>query len=876
MNWLTGALRDLLLSARRLRQSPVFTIFAIASLALGIGAATAAYSAMYALVLRPRGFDESGLVVVNRTNSISSNFPASISWPDYLDLAAAARSFDRITAWTSLRGVVLTSGDGASLVQAEAVAGSYFETLGARPALGRLIQPADDRPEASSVIVLSDSTWRAQFAANPSVVGTTVKLAGQAVEIVGVAPAGFRGVTSILVSQNAGWVPLSFLRRLDNRFHAFRPADRGRASLTVAGRLRSGATVLSAAVEMTTIGQGLNAAVPLPQVNIPSAPGQTIQPVRAWAVVPTSETTAVAAAEAGRVVTMLPALVLLVACTNLTNLVLSRGATRRQEMSVRGALGASRWRLIREELGETALIAGAGALLGALVAHGLLTWTVATLQEPMTSLAPGLQVAWRLEPVVFVSAGAAAAIAMLVAGLLPALQLTRRVPARGLSLDAGTSALRWRGRSNLIALQVGVSVTLFLLVVIGVRFLITPPNGGRAAATHLGEGLDGVAVATVPFGSQNYPESRTREALAKIAEDLGRVPGIEAVALADRVPGLPNLSATYSASSAEYTSGPLFAYFTEPGQPVVSRGPGVDSDSATPSTTTFRVTPGLFSALGLRAERGRVFTDADGSGRPVVVLNRALATRVFGDADPTGRRVMMLIDRAREGTAATAASPPVEATVVGVLAPSAIDLPSGAAGRVPTFAYVPFAQQYSSTMTIVVRASDGDARPLVAAIASAVRRADPELAILNAGRADVMARGPLTFLRYLVTVGMGLATLALVLAMAGLYGVLSHVVTRRMREMGLRIALGAEPGRILRLVFRSGFRPVLEGLFIGFGCAWTIRMIVQASFTGTLSGIDATLVVAAAAPLLVAASIACYLPARRAARVDPNVALRDL
>jgi putative ABC transport system permease protein len=837
-------MRDLRLALRRLHRSPGFTIFTVVTLALGIGAATAAYSALYTLALRPPGFDPAGLVLISRTNAVPRGTLARVSWTDYRRVRDEQRSLATLAAWTAALNLVLTSSGSSTFVDVEAVTGSYFGMLRIRPLLGRLLQPADEAPDAPPVLVLSESTWHSQFAGNPAVVGTSVTLAHRRIEIVGVAPAGFRGATTMLVSQYAGWVPLSFV-----------PAVRDRAVLAVGGRLGAGRRLGGAAAELATLGRSFDLADPLPPLVLP---GGHAQPrLRAWSAVAYRDTLAAAGAtDAGRILIALPALVLLVACTNLTNLVLSRGTARRQAFAIRRALGGSQWRLIREEFGEIVLLAGAGGALGTLVTHAVLTWTVNTLSEPLAALAPAVTIEWRMQPVVFVAAGGAAVLAMLVGGLVPAWRLTRPTISRGLTADSLGALPRWRGRSNLIALQVAVSVTLFLLTAIAVRFTNHPP--ASAPLQRLGQGLDHLAVASVPLTAQQIDERRARATLDAIVANAATRPDVERVALANALPGLA------------FVGDSVHAYLQPVGEPLVTSGSGA---LRSPDAPLIIASPEIFSTLHLSAASGRLFTadDRAGAGR-VIVLDRTLARRLFGQAPAVGRTVQLARTDAPDRRD--------DAVVIGVLAPSPLDGTAGLAtdpgGHDPGVAYVPFAEHDADTMLIVARSRSGDPRALVGTLTLAIRRVDPGLAVASAGRADVMAAGPLIFLEYITTVTAGLATLALVLAMGGLYGVLSQVIAQRTREIGVRMALGAEPGRITRMVLRDGFRPVLEGLFIGLGSAWTIRQLAQMGFTATLSSIDPVLVATAAAPLLVAAAVAAWLPARRASRVDPTVALRDL
>ncbi|HUF46319.1 MAG TPA: ABC transporter permease [Vicinamibacterales bacterium] len=840
---LTGSLRrDLGLAMRRLRQSPTFTVFAIVTLGLGIGVATAAYSAMYVLALRPSGVDSTNLVVLSRSNAVVANMPGAVTWADYEEFAAQQSSLSQVAAWTRVPLLALAGPRSSAFVDVEAVTGGYFTMLGVRALHGRLIQPADDEPSASPVIVLAEPTWHQHFESDPTVVGMLVRLGGRPVQIVGVARAGFRGATGTYVGQFDGWVPSSFLAALPGWVQT----QSTRASYFTGGRLRPGVTTETAAADAAAIAGRLDVVNPLPPLRLADA--APVPAVRAWTLTDASAVGLATVSEASRVIVGLPILVLLVACTNLSSLVISRGTSRRHACAVRAAMGASRARLIREEIAEVGIVAVAGGLLGAVVAHGLLSWTNASLRETMSALSGDMIVEWRLEPVVFVAAAAATALAMLVAGLLPAVQLTRSTIGRLLTTDPIGAAPRWRGRANLVALQVGVSVGLFLITVVCVRFVLSPSARGRIDP---GVGLEGIVVATVPFERQQYDAARTRQAIDRVLADLRQAPGIERVAVTS---GLP-VTAPWLR-----VSGP-FGYVTTPDRPFTAR------PTHEGRAEIVVASPEIFSIFDLETLAGRRFDLRDTpTGERVVVLDERQATKMFGTTDAAGRQVLLRLY--------VESNPPVEltATVVGVVAsrPS----PSGPGGM--GLAYLPIAQHDMSTVSIVARSRHDDVRPLVGTVLDALRRADPMLAVFNAGRLGTMASGPFTLLRFMATTAGGLATLALALAMAGLYGVLSHVVSMRMREMGLRVALGAEPRAIATLIFRSGFRPVAEGLAIGLGSAFVLRQLLQSQLTASLSAIDMTMFMAAAVPLVVAGAVACLFPARRAARVDPNLVLRDL
>ena len=839
--------RDLSQAARRLRRSPTYAIFSIVTLGLGIGVAAAAYSAMYVLALRSSGLDDRNLAVLGRSNSPTPNAPALVSRQDLQALAQQQSTFPVVAAWVRVPTVALVGPRSSAFVDVEAVTGDYFAMVGLRAAHGRLIQRADDEPGAAHVLVLSEPAWHQHFEGDPGAIGRTVRLGGRPVEIIGVAPAGFRGLTAVFAGQYAGWVPASFLQSsADPVWQAWAT----RSTLNVGARLREGVSLESASLEVTTIGQRLDTFDPLPPIRLANPDAAPVARVRAWTLFRAGDLAISSTArEMARAVVTLPVLVLLVACTNLANLVLSRGASRRHECGVRAALGASRWRLIREQIAEMSIVAAAGGLLGVGVAHALLTWTVASLREPLLALAPQSLVEWRLEPVVFAAAGAAALMAMVVAGVLPALQVTRTAVGRLLTTDPVGAMPRWRGRSNLVALQVGVSVALFLIAVVCVRFIVSRP---ARASIDPGVGLERLVAATVPFRLQMYDEARTRQTLDAIVQDLRRSPGVERVALAF---GLP------IAAPWLRVFGP-FGYATTPDRPFVPR------EYSGERAQIVAASPEVFATFDLRPAAGRFYDQRDvATGERVVVLDQRLATELFGAPAGVGRQVLLQL------YGETSRTPDlVTATVIGITAPGPLDQQRGRLG----VAYLPLAQYEPTTVSIVARSRTDDSRPLVGVVREAIRRADPSLALRHAGRLDVMAGGPFRFLGFIATAAGFLATLALALAMAGLYGVLSHIVSKRMRELGLRVALGAEPGQIAWLIFRSGFRPVVEGLAIGLGSALVIRQLLQAQFTEPLSGIDTAMFALAAVPLVLAGALACSLPAARASRVDPNIVLREL
>jgi putative ABC transport system permease protein len=839
--------RDLRYAWRRLRRAPGPALFAVVTLALGIGVTVATFSIVYRALWRPLGIAAPDRVVLlGRTNSYSPG-PTPIGWREFQAIAHDARRTDALAAWLDLSTALVGRGR-AEQVNVEAVTGRYFEGLGVSAERGRLLTGEDDRAEAPPVVVLSDATWRSQFGGDPSIVGSRVKLGGASFDVVGIAPGGFRGIRANGLTPMAAWAPLARIAAIDPRRSGI-PTERGARVLTVIGRLKPGETLASATDEFARLGKALDGSMPLPVLNIPGAAPQA--QLRYWKAVGTEDTALVdTASQMGRAIVALPTLVLLIACTNIANLVLSRGVARRQEFGVRRALGASRWHLIQEQVVEQAIVVAAGGVAGVALAMTLLSYVSRLATSTIGPFVGAEQLQFGLDAGVLGSAAVAAVLCLIVAGVIPALHLTRDSLRTVMSQGDTVSTPRWRGRANLIAVQVGVSVGLFLIAVVFVRLLL---SDGRVKTTApmVPPGAERVALAPIVFDSQNRDSDAAASTASAIVARLQASPDVESAAAMSAAPFGRTGLANYFSVAATKAGAPY--------DPRVNSGTGV-----------VVTTSAAMAAPSGRVLSGRDFASTDtASSAPVVLVNEGLALDLFNTVDVVGRD----IDLHDEGLAmGRLAVDHDRATIVGVVAGGN---ESGERRRRDDELYAPLAQQHVPNLLIAARARPGSPAP-VDTLRAVVRAVDPELALSFVARGDVLTAGPLAFLGAVATALVTLACLALGLAMAGLYGVLSHVVARRTREMGIRFALGANQRHVATLVIRDGFRPIVEGLFIGLGSAIVIRLLMKrALLDNAIAPID-PLAFALAAVLLFAAGVAAsYLPARRAASIQPTEALRQ-
>jgi len=826
---------DLRLAVRRLIGAPVFSLFSILTLAIGIGATTAIYSAIHALMAPPTGIaDVKSLVNITHTQAGSIPMIA-LSYGDFQDLRARQTVFQGVAGWSILRPSYSASGVAESAF-GEVVSGDYFQVLGVVAERGRTIQAADDVAGAPPVVVISHGVWQRVFGGAPDVVGRVLKVNGTAFEVVGVAPREFRGVFNSGKMSSAMWIPMTAAEAAAGSGDTVsRRDDRDHRWVMVKARLKPGVEIAQARAEVAGIASQLDKSTPIggdldPRFRSPSSVS------RPWVV---RRTVDVAVNEgASDLFTPVAAtfmlavgLVLMVACTNLANLALARGSLRRSEMAVRLALGASRSRLVRGLVAECGVIALAGGVLGVIFARCLFLLVADDIQVGNGAV---FHLGIQLDPAVLMVSASATLLALVVAGVMPALQNTRGDLRSALQSGSLQSVPRWRGRRILISGQVMVSVLLVSVAALCVAQL-------RAAARlDTGIDLEHLAIAEVDFAVQRYEPERAKQLVGAVLTQLASRPGVVATAASSGLPiGITTPGASLGTGAKLNAFGELMAG-----------------------------TPGIFRTLGVAITRGRAFDERDGKGsEPVAVVSEATAKALFDRVDVIGESLAL---RRRQWVG----EPEHERKTLRIVGVAADVRSATGGGPGESVVYVPLDQQYEGKLVLLVRA-DGDPEPFVRALRQELSSVDRDAAVAQAGTGLAVAGPAAGFVVITGSVAGLLGVFALTLALVGLYGVLSHVVARRTREIGVRIALGADRRAIVRLVMREGIRPVLSGLVAGLLIGGVARMAIRPIFARMLPTFDPFVTVLVPLLMLLAALVAIYLPARRAAVVDPNTALRD-
>jgi predicted permease len=821
-------------AVRGLAAAPAFTVFAVATLALGIGATTAAYSLIRAVTGPPPGLTDADRVVEICHYPTGSGPMQNLSWEDYLDLRQRQTAFEAVTGWTWFRPALVASGV-STVGTGEVVDGDYFRTVGVRAHLGRVLQPDDDRPASAPVAVISYALWQRVFGGAPDIAGKTIRISGTIFEIVGVNARAFTGLFNGGLIATDVWVPMQTARHaFPELAERFLPNARNRRWVYTRGRLRPGQTLAQATTQVAAIGRQLDTEFPI---------GQDIEPrfrgpfnvARPWGARASGRVMGVPAPVMRTLVGFVMAtvvIVLLVASTNLANLMIARHSQRRAQTAVRFALGASRKRLVGEALREPVLIAAAGGLAGLGVAR-LLVGALST--ELPVGNGASIVALPQIDPTAIFAGTLLTMLTLVITGVVPAMLSTRIGVREALAIDDGTAVPRWRGRRALIAAQVAVSVLLVALA------SLYAGEARRLSRIDMGTDLERLALAQVNFDAQRYEEPRARQAADAAMSMLATHSDVTSVSASSGLPA--GLTTTFGASLESAPERPRT---------------GVAFVSATPE---------VFATFGIEIVRGRGFDRRDTSTSPAVIVLSAVAARhLFDENDPIGRQIVFERHRAVGEPEQT----PKTLTVVGVAA----DRDAQVAGRRERgVAYLPLAQHFEPRLMLAVR-TNGDPTALVGPIKTAIASVDPELAIARLGTGLEVAGPDTIFPRLAAGLAGTLGAIAMVLSLVGLAGVLSHVVAGRTREIGVRIALGAAIPDVWRLVLRDGLGPVIVGLVAGLGLGVAITAALQPLFSRLIPRADVTLVALVPALFIAAGIVACAVPARRAAHVDPSVALR--
>ena len=817
-----NCVQDARYATRLLRGSPLFTITAALSLAIGIGATTTIFSVASALLLRPLpGLEQpSQLVDVGRTQN-GKGFD-TVSYPNYRDLRERTRSLSGLYAYAIEPQAMSLGGRGeAERIYGTVVTANYFQVLGTKPAAGRLLQDADDTVEgAHAAAVISHELWVRRFSANPSVVGTAVLVNNRPFMIVGVAPAGFQGTTLLKADL---WAPVSALAEAIPRMRQDMLRQRRSVWLVMGGRLQDGVSLGVANAELQALGAALEREYPADNE------GKSFVAVRS-SVVPGQ-----AAVVTGFLALLMAivGLVLLIACVNVAGMLLARAVRRRREIAVRVAMGAGRARLVRQLLVETAMLFAAGGAAGLLLANWLSALLLALLPQFPVPVALEVRTDWRVAGFAVILSGAAA----LLSGIAPALQASRAdlVPAlKSEGLDRGPARLRLR--NAFVVAQVAMSVMLMIAAGLFLRAL------QRAADIPAGFDQSNVSVVSLDLSLAGYTD---------------RTAGMLMRNLLTRVGGLPEVESATAAVDLPLDGGRMgFGGLTVPGKTPPFGRKFFDADWNI-------VEPGFFHTLRIPLLRGRDFTDADTPASPDVgIVNQAFASAIWPHEEALGKQVIVHDLAAAERTL----------TIVGVAADARLITLGGA---VTPYIYVPAAQRYTPRTSLLVRSSD--ARSPVAGIRQLIRTINPNLPITKAmPLSEVTALG-LVPQRVAASVAGTLGFVGLLLAGIGIYGVTSYAVSHRTREIGVRIALGAARGSVIRLVLRQAMGLAAIGMAAGAVLIGASAVAASGPLEGMLYGVrglDPLAFGSACVLFAVVTVIASYLPAKRASSVDPIVALR--
>ena len=807
-----------------LLRSPGFTTIAVASLAIGIGFNATLFSLVDAMLLRPLPIERPHEIVDVYTRGGDGDVYSTSSYPDYLDFKAHNQVFTDLIGYSPAIAAMKTR-DQSRMALGEVVTGNYFQVLGVRAAVGRTLLPDDDRAGAARALVLSYATWQRDYALDPSIVGRTVHLRGQAYTVVGVIEREYRGMLPMLSPEM--WLPTAWVEEIEPagiQEMLPGPGDtrlerRGQRWMFLKGRLKSGETADGALANLQVIMSQLAAAHPktnekrtvavATNVKIHPAADAMLRPIAAGLMLGVG-------------------LVLLVACANVANMLLARASGRQREIGIRLAIGATRTRLIRQLVTESLVLSALGAAAGLALA----TLLIALVRAIPLPVPVPLVISLTIDTRVLLFTILASTIAGLLAGLVPALKATKPnlvAELKGDRRSLGTAGRRWTLRDGLVGAQ--TAVTLILLVVAGLlmRSILAAQN------VEIGFKTSGLAVLGTEVGLIGYDETRATALYDRVLERVRGLPGVEEASATVRQP----MAINYNRNSI------FFPHRQQPG------------DAALPVASTW-VDTNYFKTLGVPIVQGRNFTTSDTpSTVRVAIVNEAFVRSYWPGQDAIGQRFRL---RTADGP---------EYQIVGVIRDYKVDT----VGEKPT-PYIHYAlAQRASTGQVLMARTSGDAAQLLTAMRREILNLEPNAIFLDSQTMEAQIDLTLLPARLAAQAASLVGVVATVLAAIGLYGVIAYAVARRTREIGIRMALGAAPGGVIGMVMRQGLLVTGAGLVLGAGLAYLAAQALAGGLYG-ISALDPLAWGTAITAMLGSATLANYIPARRASRVDPSVALR--
>jgi putative ABC transport system permease protein len=803
--------KDIHYGVRSLLKRPGFTAIAVITLALGIGANTAIFSVVNTLLLRPLPFKEpTRLVQVWEANYKRGRNTMDVSYPNFADWRDQNQVFEQIAAYSD-KTFNLTDAGEPERIQGEIVSPSIFPLLGIKPVFGRVLLPEEDHPNKVFSVVMSERLWRRRFNSDPQIIGRTVRLDSESFTVVGVVP----NITDLfdLQTDTEVWVPISHSFGFNNRYGHY---------LDVIARLKPGMTREQAQANMDTIAGALAAQYPASNIDH----GVRLVPLQEQIV---GDFKLAVLVLLGAVL-----FVLLIASANVANMLLARAASRKREVAIRTALGAGRWRIVRQLLTESLLLSALGGAVGVLLA----LWGVYLLVAfGPADLPRAKEVA--VDGRVLIFTFAVSLLTGIVFGFVPALQASRPDLNETLK-ESGRNTTGSAGHRRVRSLLVVSEIALSLMLLVGAGLLMR--SFVKLQAVNPGFNPNHVLTMKLSLRGPNYVKGAPVIAFHdQLIQKIKTLHGVKAVATRSHVPiaaddGYANLS---------------FA--------IEGRLP----DAANRSTAFYNaVSPDYFQTMEIPVLEGRPFeAHDDRKSQSVIIINETLARRYFSGEDPIGRRMTLNDDPKEEDWATIVA-------IVKDTKPRVVDLTASPVAEM----YMPFAQQPESSTALMIRTTNNP-EGLAAAVRHEVQTLDKTQLVHSVRTLDSVMSEAVATPRFRTSLLGVFAVVALILAMVGIYGVMSYAVTQRTHEIGIRMALGARAADVLKLIVRNGMGPVLLGVALGLAGAIGLTRLMT-SFLFGVTPTDALTLATVSVSLILVALISCCIPARRATKVDPLVALR--